>query len=249
MNITLLYILTSVLLVSFISFVGIFFIAMKEEKLRRFILFIVSFATGALLGGTFLHLLPETVKELGFTTDVGFSVLFGIIMFFIIEKFIKWRHCHIPTSDKHPHPFAYMNLIGDGVHNFIDGIIIAASYITSIPLGITTTFAVVLHEIPQEIGDFGVLIHGGFEKRKALILNFITALTAVLGAFFTLFLMSVIKDLIILLLPFTAGGFLYIASSDLIPELQKECEVRKSAIQLIFLVLGMAIMFGLMFLE
>jgi zinc and cadmium transporter len=243
------YSLFSVLVVSAISLVGIVFISMKEERLKKILLYMVSFAAGALLGGAFLHLLPDAVEETGFTAFVSLYVLLGIVLFFVVEKFIKWRHCHIPTSERHPHPFAYMNLIGDSVHNFIDGLIIAASYLAGLPLGIATTLAVILHEIPQEIGDFGVLVHGGFSVRKALLLNFLTALTAVMGAVFTLIMSSFVGNLTLFLLPFAAGGFLYIASSDLIPELQKECEARKSALQLFFLVLGMTMMLGLLFLE
>lgn len=244
-----LYTLASVSLVSLIAFIGIIFVSIKLERLKKTLLYMVSFATGALLGGAFLHLLPEAVEESGFTLPVSIYVLSGIIAFFIIEKFIHWRHCHIPTSADHPHPFAYMNLMGDSVHNFIDGLIIAASYLASLPLGMATTLAVVLHEIPQEIGDFGVLVHGGFTRRRALLLNFLTALTAVAGAIFTLLTFSLIEGLTLFLLPFAAGGFLYIASSDLIPELKKECGARKSALQLLFLILGMAVMLSLLFLE
>ncbi|MEK6953135.1 MAG: ZIP family metal transporter, partial [Nanoarchaeota archaeon] len=173
----------------------------------------------------------------------------GIILSFLIEKVIHWRHCHIPTSKKHPHPFAYINLLGDSVHNFIDGLIIAASYLASIPVGIATTIAVILHEIPQEIGDFGVLLHGGFTKKKALFFNFITALTAVLGALIALILSKSIEQLTIFLIPFAAGGFIYIAGSDLIPELHKEVKLSKSVLQILTFVFGILIMVLLLFLE
>jgi len=169
-------------------------------------------------------------------------LLVGISVFFILEKFVHWRHCHVPTSTEHPHPFAYMNLVGDSLHNFIDGLVIGVTYLVSIPLGMATTVVIILHEIPQELGDFGVLIHGGFKKKKALMLNFMTALTAVIGTVAGLVLGSSAESISLLVLPFTAGGFIYIASSDLIPELHKECKAKRSLLQLIGLVAGMLVM-------
>lgn len=243
------YTLVSILIVSLISLVGLLAITVKVKKLKKIILFLVSFSTGALLGGAFIHLLPEAIGELGFTMQVSLSVLGGILAFFVLEKFIHWRHCHIPTSKDHPHPLAFMNLVGDGVHNFIDGMIIAAGYLIDFRLGLTTTVAVMLHEIPQEIGDFGVLIHAGFSKYKALFYNFLSALTAVFGAI-VVFLMHPNQEVIVqLLIPFTAGGFIYIASSDLIPELHKETDPKKSAIQLLGIILGIMIMLSMLLLE
>ncbi len=243
------YTLVSILIVSLISLVGLLAITIKVKKLKKIILFLVSFSTGALLGGAFIHLLPEAIGELGFTMQVSLSVLTGILAFFVLEKFIHWRHCHIPTSKDHPHPLAFMNLVGDGVHNFIDGMIIAAGYLIDFRLGLTTTVAVMLHEIPQEIGDFGVLIHAGFSKYKALFYNFLSALTAVLGAI-VVFLMHPNQEIIVqLLIPFTAGGFIYIASSDLIPELHKETDPKKSAIQLLGIILGIMIMLSMLLFE
>jgi zinc and cadmium transporter len=243
------YSLVSVVLVSLLSFVGVFFLAFKKEKLQKILLFLVSFAAGGLLGDAFLHLLPETAEEMGLTIEVSLAVLISLLTFFVLEKFIAWRHCHIPTSKEHPHPLAFMNLVGDGLHNFTDGLIIAASFLTSLPLGIATSLAVVFHEIPQEIGDFGVLIHGGFSRKKALIFNFLSALMAVAGAIFTLFLGTRLTGFTQLLIPFTAGGFIYIAGSDLIPELHKETSPPKSAFQLLGLILGIGVMMSLLLLE
>ncbi|MEM5871237.1 MAG: ZIP family metal transporter, partial [Candidatus Aenigmatarchaeota archaeon] len=133
------YAFGSVMFASFISLVGIFTISMKEENLTKILLYLVAFSTGALLGGAFFHLLPECFEKIGFGLNVSISILFGIVVFFVLEKMIHWRHCHIPTSEKHPHPFAYMNLIGDGIHNFIDGLIIGGAYIVNFELGIITT--------------------------------------------------------------------------------------------------------------
>ncbi len=236
------YALASVLIVSALAFIGIITLSISEVKLRKILFFLVSFSVGALLGGAFIHLLPETFREFGFGPEISFYVLLGMLVFFVMEKFVHWRHCHIPASDHHPHPFVYMNLIGDGFHNFIDGMVIAGSYLASIPLGISTTIAVVLHEIPQEIGDFGVLVHGGFGRIKALFYNFISALAAVLGAAAVLIIGARVQNITMFLLPFTAGGFIYIAGADLIPELHKECEGWKSFGQLIAILLGIGVM-------
>ncbi|MEM5778457.1 MAG: ZIP family metal transporter [Candidatus Aenigmatarchaeota archaeon] len=240
--------LISVVLVSLISLVGIFTFKLNEKKLRKLLLYLVSFSVGGLLGDSFIHLLPESIK---LNTEISLAsyILLGIIISFIVEKFIQWRHCHIPTSKEHPHPFAIMNLIGDSVHNFIDGLIIGVSYLASFQIGITTTLAVILHEIPQEIGDFGVLIHGGLKKERALLLNFFTALIAIIGTLTSLIIGSYFESLTKFLLPFAIGNFLYIASSDLIPELQKEVNFKKSLIELIMILFGIAIMFLLLFLE
>lgn len=243
------YVILSVVVVSLISLVGVLTFSVKLERLKQIVLYLVSFSAGALLGDAFIHLLPQAAENAGFTLAVSLYVLSGIIISFVIEKAIHWRHCHIPTSSGHPHPFALMNLFGDAVHNFIDGLIIAASYIASIPVGIATTIAVILHEIPQEIGDFGVLVHGGFSRRKALYLNFLTALTAVLGAVIVL-LFGSIAGLSDFLVPFAAGGFIYIAGSDLIPELHSRCFAGKeSAGQLAMIILGILVMLSLILLE
>ena len=248
----LLYIFASVILVSLISLVGIVTLSLSDRRLRSILLYMVSFAAGTMLGGAFIHLIPEAAAG-GFTQTVSFSVLFGILMSFAVEKVIHWRHCHNPSGEGHPHPFAYMNLFGDFIHNMIDGLIIAASYIASIPTGIATTIAVMLHEIPQEIGDFGVLIHGGFTKKKAILYNFLTALSAVIGAAVAVLASAAIEGSGVFLLGLAAGGFIYIASTDLIPELHRSstCDspTSRSLVQLLFLVLGVLIMYSLVLLE
>ncbi|MDH5450648.1 MAG: ZIP family metal transporter, partial [Candidatus Bathyarchaeota archaeon] len=192
----------------------------------------------------------EAVEESGFSIHVSVFTLSGIIFSFIIEKFLQWRHCHIPSSEEHPHSFAYMNLFGDAVHNFIDGLIIGGSYLASMPLGIATTLAVIFHEIPQEIGDFGVLMYGGFHKSRAIFFNFSTALTAIIGAIVALSLGFLIQDFVPFLIPFAAGNFIYIAGSDLIPELHKdEPGLLKSTLELTAFVLGVLVLFSLVLLE
>src|SRR3989338_5228681 len=238
----------SVVLVSAVSFVGVLTLVLKDITIRKFLLYFVAFSAGALFGDAFIHLLPE-IAETGFTTTISLFILSGVIVSFLVEKGVHWRHCHIPASKHHPHTFAYMNLFGDAVHNFIDGLIIAASYLVSVPVGIATTIAVVFHEIPQEIGDFGVLLHGGFSKNKALMLNFLTAATAIAGAIIALIISSYIEGAIIFLASFAAGGLKCIAGADLIPELHKRFSVRSSIGQIIALLLGMGIMYALIFFE
>jgi len=239
---TWLYSLMSVSIISLISLVGIFVVSIKLKKLKKILLFLVSFAAGALLGSVFIHILPEISEKKGLNLTNSLLILAGILAFFALEKIVCWRHCHIPSSKKHPHSFGIMNLIGDGLHNFTDGIIIAAAFMMNVSLGITTTIAVIFHEIPQEIGDFSVLIYAGYSKKKALLFNFLSALIAILGTLFTLIIGSKFNHLIDYLIPVIAGGFLYIATADLIPELKKEQGIKKSFLQFISLILGVLVM-------
>ena len=230
--------------------VGVLAFSLKEEDLKKMLLHLVSFSAGGLFGHAFIHMIPEAVGENGFGLQVSLYILIGIITSFVVEKFLLWRHCHVPTSEEHPHTFAYMNLFGDAVHNFIDGLMIGGSYLASLSLGVATTLAVVFHEIPQEIGDFGVLMYGGFNKSRAIFFNFSTALTAVFGAIVALSLGFLIQDFIPFMIPFAAGNFIYIAGSDLIPELRKdEPGFPKSILQLVSFVLGVIILLFLVFLE
>ena len=236
------YALLSVFVVSGISLIGIVALGVQFALLKKIVLLMVSFSAGALLGDVFFHLLPEIVQSSWWTSSTSFWILWGILFGLITEKVIRWNHCHMPVSKQHTHPFALMNLVWDMVHNLIDGLIIGASYLVSVPVGIATTLAVILHEIPQEIWDFGVLIHGWFSKRKALFLNFLTALTAVLGVVIAFVLYRYTEGMVSLLIPFAAGTFIYIAGSDLIPELHKENTLAQSIPQIVFFVIGIVIM-------
>lgn len=242
--------ISAVVIISLISMVGIMALWLKEHQLKKILLYMVSFSAGALFGDVFIHLIPEAIGETGFGLSISGLILFGIIFSFIVEKFLRWRHCHIPTSSEHPHSFAYMNLFGDAVHNLIDGLIVGGSFVASFPLGIATTLAVIFHEIPQELGDFGVLIHGGFSKKKALWFNLLTALTAVFGTILALVVGSTLENLTPLLISFAAGNFIYIAGSDLIPELRKdEANLKKSALQIVSISLGVCTMLLILLLE
>lgn len=234
-------ILGSVAAISILSLVGIFLLGIRERLLQRMLFVLISFSTGALLGDVFLHMLPEMTEE-GFTSQIAGMILLGILASFVLEKFIHWRHCHSVHCENHMHPVGVMNIVGDALHNAIDGILIAGSYLISIPVGVSTTIAVFMHEIPQEISDFGVLLYSGFSRKNALLCNFLTSLAALAGAVLVLLLRESIPSLTQVLLPLTAGNFLYIAGSDLIPELHKETGARSSLFQLLSMVAGIALM-------
>ncbi len=245
----LIYSLISVITVSLISLIGVITLSLNTKILKKILIILVSLSAGALLGDAFIHLLPELIEEQNLTVPISLFIILGILIFFIIEKFIHWRHCHVPTSKDHPHPFAIVNLIGDGLHNFIDGLVIGSSYLINIETGIATTIAVILHEIPQEIGDFGVLLHGGFSKGKALLFNFLSAATAILGTIISVYFGSLFKNYNVFLIALTIGGFIYIAASDLIPELHKEVKINRSIAQIFGIMLGVTVMIILVYLE
>jgi len=232
-------ILASTFLVSAISIIGILFLVLRKKLLDKILLMLVSFASGSLLGGAFLHLIPEALSP--YDESVFIVILVGIFVFFLLEKSL-WKHCH--EKECPVHPFAYLNLFGDGLHNFIDGLIIAASFLVSIPLGTAATMAVISHEVPQEIGDFGILVYGGLSKNKALFYNFLTAITAIVGATFmyVLYVFSPFIPNVAYLLAFAAGSFIYIATTDLIPELRKEKNLTISIAQIILLLGGITFM-------
>jgi len=193
------------ILVSIISLIGIFSLLLNE-KLNRILILLVGFGAGGLIGGAFLHLLPETLENSKDFTLSFMYVIFGFILFFILEKYLFWRHCHKEKCEIHA--FTYLNLIGDGIHNFGDGLIIGVSFFTDIRIGIVSTLAIIMHEVPQELGDFGILLYGGFSKTKALIFNYISATTAILGTVIGYFFASHINNFSTILLPFAAGGFI-----------------------------------------
>lgn len=234
--------------VSLVSLVGALTLVLASNLLSRILLVLISFAAGALLGDAFIHLLPEIAEsERGFDLSASLAVLAGITAFFLLEKVLHWHHAHFP-SEEVVHPVATSNLVGDGLHNFVDGAIVAGSFLASPQLGLATTIAVALHEVPQELGDFAILVHAGVKPKRALGLNFLTGLAAVAGGVLTL-LLGPVAGLVHVLLPFSAGAFVYIASTDLIPELHKEPEPGKSFVQALALVVGIAVMAALTLVE
>lgn len=232
------WIILATILNGLLAFVGAALFYIDEKRINKFLILFVSFETGALIGGAFFHFIPEALEKISLTKTVYLTIS-GFIIFLFLEKLLHWHHCH--KEKCHEHPFTYLLLYGDAIHNFIDGLLIAGSFIISIPVGIITTILIIAHELPQEISDFGVLIYGGFTKKKALIYNFISQLTALAGGILGYLFLS-IKDQAIFLLPISAGGFLYIAISDLIPEIFKEKELKKIIINLIFIILGILLL-------
>lgn len=243
------YAFISVLIISLVSLVGVFSLSFKEEILKKYINFFISLAIGALLGDAFIHIIPEAFEgSLGASVS-SILIIVGILLFFVIEKFIHWHHHGEDKEEVHIHPVGKLVLFTDGFHNFIDGAIIGASFLISLPVGIATTIAVILHEIPQEIGDFAVLIHSGYTKKRALFLNFISALAAFLGLAFVFIFGNVIENFVMWVVPIAAGGFIYIAVADLIPELHKTKSVKHSLIQLAVIMIGVISMVALLLIE
>lgn len=255
------YAFISVLAVSLISLIGIFALSLNAKFLKKITFILVSLAAGALFGDAIIHLLPEAFETSNNPALVSFFVLAGIIAFFILETFLHWHHHPLDeehhkseellhTNDKQKiKPLGILVLTSDSVHNFIDGIIIGASYLVSMEVGIATTIAVILHEIPQEISDFGVLIHAGFTRTRALLINFATALFAIIGLMFAFILQDISNNIAPFVAAFAAGNFLYIAGSDLIPELHKTHQLKRSFIQLVTILIGIGIMFLLLFFD
>lgn len=242
------YSLISVIIVSLISLIGVFTLSIDQKKLYKSLIYLVSLSAGTLMGDAFIHLIPEAFSKSRDIAKISIYILAGILVFFILEKVLHWRHCHEEPCEEHPHPFSYVILFGDAVHNFIDGTIIAASFFVSIPVGIATATAVIFHEIPHEIGNFGSLVYGGFTRKKALLYNFFSAIMAILGTILVLAINSDGANLTEFLIPFAAGGFVYIAGTDLIPELHKHNEADKGILQVATFVLGIGLMLGLLML-
>lgn len=216
---TLAWIISSSLAMSCIALVGAVTLVLKQQTLEKIILPLVAFAAGSLIGGAFLHMIPAGISNYGNTTTFYLWILLGFSLFFCLEQFLHWHHCQHQTTDQ-KRPLTYLILIGDGLHNFIGGLAVAGTFIIDIRLGIMAWLAAAAHEIPQELGDFAVLIHGGWEKRRALLFNVLSALTFLLGGI-SAYIASFHLD-VAFLLPFAAGNFLYIGASDLVPEVNKQ---------------------------
>jgi len=233
--------LGAALLIALLSLVGAAALLLPQKYLARGLTYLVSLAVGVLLGDAFIHLLPEAIEGTKSPTLVSSLTLLGIVLFFVLEKVVQWRHDH-RLADATTKPLAQMNLIGDAVHNFIDGAIIASSFLVAPTAGWATTLAIIAHEIPQEVGDVGTLVYGGYTPRRAAWLNFLCALTALPGAGCTLLFGALAGDGVIYLLPVAAGGFIYIAASDLIPELHREPQLHRQIGQGVSICLGMGAM-------
>ncbi len=246
---TTLWIVGSIVLVGATSLSGITLLTFRTHILDKAMLGLIGFSTGAMLGDVFLHMVPEMIEELGAGNTIWYILLGGILASFILEKYIHWHHCHVVDCKDHTHPIGTMNIVGDMMHNALDGILIAGSYLVSIEVGIATTIAVLVHEIPQEISDTGILLYSGFSRKKAILFNALTGIAAIAGGVIVLLFQAQLPAVGMYLLPFAAGNFLYIAGSDLIPELHKETGIRKSTVQLFSIILGIAFMTALLLLE
>lgn len=250
MSVIVLYTLGSVLVVSLLSFLGIIFFLFEESVMRKSLLYFVGISTGALLGDVFMHIIPEMAENTDTLQRNLFILLGGILFSFALEKLIHWRHCHIlPSGHHHHHPMGIVNIMGEATHNFIDGLVIAAGFLASIPVGLSTTLAVMLHEMPHEVGNVAVLLHSGYPKKRALFFNFLSGAASIIGAVLVLGFTSFSSTLGDYMLPFAAGNLLYIAGSDLIPELHKETKLKQGIFQLLCIVVGMAMMYAIKMFE
>jgi len=229
--------------VSLISLVGVIFL-LKRKLIDRTMFFLISFAAGGMLGGAFFHLIPETLDQVNETEKVFVLVMAGMVIFFVLEKILRWHHCHEQNCEqgelKH---LGYLNLIGDGVHNLIDGLVIVSAFAVNPSLGLAVSFSIALHEIPQEIGDLGVIMYAGFKARTALLYNLLSAILALIGVMVGYFLINYLPHFNQILLPLAAGGFIYIAAVDLVPELHKELNLKKSLFLFLVFILALVIMF------
>ncbi len=241
------WIVGTTFLISLIAWVGSLTLFLREELLNKILLVLVALSAGGLIGGAFLHLLPEAISNVGSASSATLNLfsylLIGFCIFFVLEQFIKWCHEHYGIHQKKP--VSYLVLISDLVHNFIDGLIIAGSFMVDFPVGIATTLVIALHEIPQEVGDFGVLVYGGFRKTRALIWNYASAVIVIFGGIVGYYLSALVEDAAVLLLPFAAGNFLYIAASDLIPEIKHGEDVKRNLLHFVTFLIGILLMFGI----
>jgi zinc and cadmium transporter len=244
-------ILLATSIVSLFSLVGILALSLREETLHKILFFMIAFSAGTILGAALFDLLPEAVEHIEGSV-VFVYVAVGFVAFYFLERFIYWYHGHGHHSDFSEHGaeeytkgFAYLNVLGDGIHNFLDGMIIATSFNFEFSVGLATTIAVIFHELPQEIGDYGILIYAGFDKVRALLLNFAAALSVVVGGVFGIFFIEMVETLSGTLIAFSAGAFLYLSASELIPELKEEEDFWKSLAQFLVFLLGLAVIWYL----
>lgn len=236
---TLLWIILATFINGLVALVGAVTFLFSSNLLKKITFILIAFSAGTLLGGGMLHLLPEALDMLG-VMAVFLTAIIGFSLFFLVEKFLHWHHCH-DEEEKCPHPFTYLILFGDGIHNLLDGLAIAAAFLIDIRLGVITTLVIISHELPQELGNFAILIHGGIEKKKALLYNFLAQLTSVLGGILGFYLAEIF-NFKPYMLAFAAGGFIYIAASDLIPEIKREGSLSKSILTYLLFLGGILFM-------
>ncbi|MEK7063059.1 MAG: ZIP family metal transporter [Patescibacteria group bacterium] len=256
--------LLAVLIVSAVSLVGVAAFAISTTLLKRTLFALVGLAAGALLGDAIIHLIPESLEALSDERVFGITVLSGVLFFFILEKYLRWHHAHHGAEEEHEGHEHYeigshsegsrahiapLVIIADGLHNAVDGAVIAGSFLISPALGIATTAAVFLHEIPQEISDYALLVHSGLSRGRALFLNFLSGLTAFLGALAVLLLNDSLEGVGAYAAAFTAGAFIYLAATDLIPELNRTTDNKRSILGLVTFLVGIGLMLALTLVE
>ena len=238
-----LYALISATVISLIAFSGILFFAFKIDRLQKIVFILVSFAVGSLFGSAFFVLIPESYHLFPESFNPGLMVVVGILTMFVLEKFIHWKHKHDMHKLHEESSLGYISLVTDALHNFVDGVLIASAWASSPEIGLVTTLSVIIHEVPQEISDFGILIYAGFSRKKALVFNFLSAITAILGVLLTSWLGHNFENITSYILPLAAGGFIYLAGSDLIPQLHRERASGRNLVQFLAIVAGLTMMF------
>jgi zinc and cadmium transporter len=237
------WIVFSGLLMSAIALVGSLTLVLREETLKKLLLPMVALAAGTLLGGALFHMIPASVDKLGNELSIYIWILIGFGIFLGLEQFLHWHHCHRAVSEHRP--LTYLILIADALHNFIGGLAVAGAFLIDIRVGISAWLAAAAHEIPQELGDFGILIHGGWKRGSALLYNFLSALTFLIGGIIA-YSASLTTD-VTFLLPFAAGNFIYIAAADLIPEIKHEESIKLNVVHFLSFLAGMVLLLGVRF--
>jgi zinc and cadmium transporter len=236
------WIFSSGVLMSAIALVGSVTLLLKETTLDRLIMPLVAFAAGSLLGGAFFHMLPAAMQEAPDHATVFLWTLVGFVIFFALEQFLHWHHCHRAASDCKK-PLTYLILLGDGLHNFLGGLGVAGVFLIDVRLGIAAWLAAAAHEVPQELGDFGVLVHGGWKKGSALLLNLLSGLTFLVGGLVAYAASARVG--VGFLVPLAAGNFIYIGASDLVPEVNKHRDVVANVVHFGAFVAGIALLWAI----
>jgi zinc and cadmium transporter len=221
-----------------------------HSRTQRYLGAMVSYAIGAMLGAVFLDILPEAIKLTSNVTILTGTVLFGILLFFVLEKLVLWRHCHevdceahelLAREYEHDHGRSgMMIMVGDTFHNFVDGVIIAAAFLTNVHLGMVTALAIIAHEVPQEVGDFAILLHSGYTRARAFKVNLASSFASIAGGVLGYFILQTMQSWVPSLLALAAASMLYVATADLIPGLHKRVHLRDTAQQVGLIVLGVA---------
>jgi zinc and cadmium transporter len=243
---TLIWIIVSGIAMSCIALVGSVTLILSDSTLKKILLPLVAFAAGSLIGGAFFHMIPAAIDQMGNRIDVYLWIVAGFVLFLAMEQFLNWHHSHGGVEEEDTkQPLTFLILIADGIHNFVGGMFVAASFIADIHLGIVAWLAAAAHEVPQELGDFAVLVRGGWNKKSALLFNFVSALTFLFGGLVAYFASQQVE--VDFLIPFAAGNFIYIAAADLIPEIKHGTHVKTNVLHFISFVAGIGILLAIKF--